>query len=236
MRTSVEGARGCGYRKPGGIYLVGGSLSEPCPRLPLAVETCPTCGAGVKPARGFTWIDPRVMFPAEEHGSVAHNARCPLGLDMLATAQPAPDPRHRCGERAGLLWIGEAFYPTPESFVEEAARMGVSRRIAHVPKDFEVGVTWVFMGHRKAIRDGYVDPETEARYPDLAAVMDAGLPGDAVEQAWRAGVVTLFRPTAIEYVVRPEEEDDEEFLADIERRGLTPVKVVRDVEAMELPL
>lgn len=56
VRTSVEGARGCGYRKAGGIYLCSGELSEPCPKLPVEMHTCPTCSSGIKPARGFTLV------------------------------------------------------------------------------------------------------------------------------------------------------------------------------------
>lgn len=43
VRTSVEGARGCGYRKAGGIYLVSGGIPRPCGKLPIPLTTCPTC-------------------------------------------------------------------------------------------------------------------------------------------------------------------------------------------------
>ena len=35
--------------------------------------------------------------------------------------------------------------------MREASKMGVSRRITAVPRDFVVGETWVLLGHRKAI-------------------------------------------------------------------------------------
>lgn len=37
VRTSIETARGCGFRQPGGLYLVSGALSDPCDRLPLQI-------------------------------------------------------------------------------------------------------------------------------------------------------------------------------------------------------
>lgn len=114
VRTSVESARGCGYRKAGGIYLVAGGLAEDCPRLPLPVETCPTCKGGVKPSRGWRWLD----GGHEAHGTPEHNARCPLGWDQVI------------GD-AGLVWIGGRFYPTTESFTAEAARMARVARIDH---------------------------------------------------------------------------------------------------------
>jgi hypothetical protein len=212
MKVSVEAARGCGYRKPGGLYLVSGGLAEPCERLPLPVEACPTCSQGIKPARGWTWVDPRVLFPAQVHGPASHNAACPLGLnpvldggewrDVISTSY------HRTGDRAGLIWVGEAFYPTADEFMREAHLMGVSRRITAVPRGFVVGETWVYLGHRKAVPPAPAEFGQEAPEPS-------------------PGVVTLFKPTAIEYVLKDGEEDDPDLLASLEERGLTPVKVIR---------
>ena len=42
---------------------------------------------------------------------------------------------------------------------------------------------------------------------------------------WRGGVITFFRPTAIEYVVSGDEPDDE--LEKLEKRGFRLVRVVR---------
>lgn len=196
MKTVVEGARGCGFRKPGGLYLVAPALSESCPRLPLETHACPTCGGGIHPARGWTWIVPVTLFGLEAHGTRAHSMRCPLGI-------PGLDPGHD-GVRAGLLWIGESFYPTPRDFIEEAAAMGVSRRIAKVPKGFVVGETFVFMGHRKG------------KLPTRLAIGE--------ESEFRPAIVSVFRPTAIEYVVTGDETDEE--LAKLQARGIEPVKVI----------
>jgi len=224
VRVSRELPRGCGFRKPGGLYLVSDRLGEPCPRLPLILQTCPTCGAGIRPARGWTWVNPPTLFPAMQHGSVIHSWTCPLGLP--AGQQPSPE-FHRCGERAGLLWVGEQFYPTVESFMAEAAEMGVSRRIAHVPREFVLGETWVFLGHRKAQRSGYWDTTTNVHYIDLNAAGLAGADAANLREYWLPGVVTLFKPIRVEYVLRPGEDENESLLEALDRRGITPVAVVQ---------
>lgn len=234
IRTSVEGARGCGYRKEGGLYLVAPELSEACSRLPAPLHTCPTCGAGIKPARSWTWVNPAELVPAERHGTDRHNAGCPLGWSEQDPARLTDTSYHRAGNRAGLLWIGEAFYKTAVDFAEEAARMGVSRRIKAVPNDFVLGETYVLMAHRKAIPTGYEDQDGN-QYETIADAVERGLPGDALERTYKAGVVTLFKPTAIEYIVKPDEEADEELHERLRKRGIEPVKVVR-AETQPLPI
>lgn len=99
-------------------------------------------------------------------------------------------------EKGLLLWIGASHYPTPESWVEEARSQGVSRRIQSVPRGFSIGETWVFAAH-------------------IAARRSDGSEGPAIFAA--------FRPTAIEYVVRGDETDEE--LEALRKRGITPVRV-----------
>jgi hypothetical protein len=151
--VSVEKARGCGYRSSGkngvGIYLMGGLYNEHCERLPFPLTVCPCCGAGIKPARSWTWVDPRLLFSEEQEprcqtlskadGAHGHNcSMCPLCNAKGYFNE---------SERSGLLWVGEKFYPTPEHFLKEAVNMSVSRKIASVPHGFETGKTWVFLAH-----------------------------------------------------------------------------------------
>lgn len=183
VETRYERKRGCGFRKPGRMYLVSGGLSRECGRLPIQPDVCPTCGTGVKPARGWTWI--MVEPLASEH-------RCTLPADVCGAC--ALGGRIK---RAGLLWVGEKFYATPAEFTREAAEMGVSRCISAIPRDFELGETWVLFAHRKCIEN-----------PD---------------GSWSAGVFHAFKPTAIEYVVKPD--DPEEKLERLVERGITLVRV-----------
>lgn len=218
IRTSVEGARGCGYRKPGGLYLVSGRLSEPCPKLPIEMTVCPCCGNGVKQSRGWTWITPDPLLDPGPHGSLKHDVYCPLGKAMQ-------DQHWSKGKRAGLIWIGGSFYKTPQLFTAEAANMGVSRRIYNVPRQFKLGETWVALAHAKAIPG-------ECEHGTPVDHVCENCPDGVSAGKWLPGVFTFFKPTAIEYVVK--EDDDEEKLAKLEARGISLVRVVKlkEQEAM----
>ena len=137
-----ESARGCGFRQPGGLYFVSEGLHASCGRLPLPCAVCPTCHGGIKPSRGWTWIEVQSLLRStgicEQHGAIC--SQCPLSPIVLPPI-----------EKAGLLWVGEKFYRTPHDFAREAMQMGVSRRISAIPKGVVVGETWVFLAHRKAI-------------------------------------------------------------------------------------
>jgi len=145
IHKRIESSRGCGYRKPGGIYLVGGSIANACSMFPIPLTVCPCCSAGIKPTRGWTWIG-RQIFDAP-----CKKADCGRGC--------VPDT-----PVAGMLWIGEAFYRTPTEFLNEAFKAGVSRRIASVPRGFSIGDP-VFLAHRKAI----------VRYEDNQPEFTAGI-------------------------------------------------------------
>lgn len=75
--------------------------------------------------------------------------------------------------------------------------LGVSRRIAAIPRDFKLGETWVWLAHRRAISKA-----------------------DGTETA---GVFRMFRPQRIEYVVNGTETEEE--LNRMEERGFTLVEV-----------
>jgi hypothetical protein len=202
IHTKIEAARGCGYRKGGGIYLVAGKLGFPCGKLPIPLVVCPCCNQGIKATRGFTWVS----------GQLIKEAQC-------SRAGEAGENCIGCGkaysqERYGLLWVGEKFYATPGAFAAEAVAQGISRRISAIPRDFKVGETWILLGHRKAVKG--------------TAVVDAGdSPVETVEE-WFPGVFQIFLPERIEYVVKGTETDEE--LEALEKRGLTLVKVIRDID------
>lgn len=193
---AVEARRGCGFRKVGGLYLVcdPGGL-EGCGKLPVALTVCPCCGGGIKQSRGWTWVQPTALIPPGPCGTVT-SRRC------LTCATACPD---LMGERAGLLWVGDKFY-TPESFTEEAMQMGVSKRIAAVPRGFEVGKTWVLVAHPKAGR----------------TVNEDG------EEVICGGIFGVFKPTRIEKIVTESEAQDDLAMRRLEQQGITPVVVPDD--------
>lgn len=208
IRTSREGKRGCGRRKPGALYLVAPAPNAPCGRLPMPLHVCPTCGTGIKAARGWTWISPQALF--------ADLPSCP-STPRSCSGCPLSD-LSKLGERAGLLWCGAEHYGTPEVWLEEAREMGISRRIRVVPRGFEIGKTWVLMAHRL----GQPVPCENCTGKSIEERAACELcEGEGV--SYRAAVFTLFQPTGIEYVTRGDETDAE--LEALVARGIDPVRV-----------
>jgi hypothetical protein len=187
IETTYDEKRGCGWRKPRAKYLVGGYLCRPCGKLPIPLERCPVCQHGIKRSRGWTWIGALSLIGP---GACDHEADC-RGADCTLFDPP---------ERAGLLWVGSQFYPTPESFIREADRIGICRRLAQIPKDFRVGETLVFLAHREVWFEMFAEP--------------------------RPGIFAAFTPHAIEYVVGGDEAPEE--LERLVKQGCTLVKVVRE--------
>lgn len=141
IRTSVEGKRGCGYRKEGGLYLVSAGMGRYCGALPIELSVCPTCHHGIHSARGWTWIDLSALAAVRGCTKSEGCGDCPIADARI--------------QKCGLIWVGGEFYPTPDSFSKEAHSMGISRRISAVPKGFKVGETWVALAHRKAIESEF---------------------------------------------------------------------------------
>lgn len=214
MITRHEAVRGCGFRKKGALYLVSDSLGEPCGNLPIEVHVCPTCGTGIKPARGWTWIDIDKFVDRKNCGK----KYCPL----------CPFNGH-WGDKIGLIWIGGKYYPTIDKFQNEVDTMGVSRRITHIPKDFVLGVTWVALGHRKTIATeckscdskGYIGPDN---------IVCDECNGEGT--IYKPGIFHGFKPMAIEYVVTGNESEKE--IENLEKRGITLVDVIPIKNQQEL--
>jgi hypothetical protein len=191
--TQIEGKRGCGYRKEGGLYLVSEGLGRYCGALPIELEVCPTCHHGIKPSRGWTWIDLSALAAVRGCSREGGCGNCPIADAKI--------------QQCGLLWVGEQFYKTPAAFAKEAGSMGISRRIQAVPRGFVVGETWVALAHRKAIESVFKLGE---------------------EPTYKSAIFHVFRPQRIEYIVK--KGDSNEKLEDLEKRGMTLVKVVRKGE------
>ncbi len=112
--------------------------------MPIPLDVCPTCHHGIKPARGWTWIDFKELTTNRE-------CRIEAASNRYCSSCPA-----RQVHRAGLLWIGEMYYKTPREWLKESTLMGISRAIDTVPKDFKLGETWVAVAHRKGIESPFV--------------------------------------------------------------------------------
>lgn len=179
ITKKIETARGCGYRKRGGIYLVSSGFGAPCAKLPFALTVCPCCGAGIKFTRGFTWISSAALFGSQS---------CPIQEGFFQTVHTHCPLSGNLEGKMGLLWVGEKFYKSAILFEQEASVMGISRRIATVPHDFVLGKTWIALAHIKAI----VGVGQGSTYPELSP-----------------GIFRVFKPQGIEYVVTGQETEDE---------------------------
>lgn len=212
---AIEARRGCGFRKVGGIYLVAGGAGVPCDRLPFPLTICPTCHAGFKQTRSWTTVDLKALVgSAHSFGECRdrHPEHCPLCSGSI--------------EKAGLLWVGEGFYKTPADFTAEANALGISRRIKTIPKDLKIGETWVLLAHPKAV--------PEALTPEDLAIENQALAGDTdalakvltpAKPKGAPGIFRAFKPERIEILVTESQKADAEYVAKLEKRGLTLVVV-----------
>lgn len=189
-KTVVEKKRGCGFKKPGGYYLIGAAVSSPCCKLPFPLKVCPCCGGGVRFSRGFTWITSDLFCCLP--GYKLELSTCVAGGCVMATA----------GRRMGLMWVGESFYKRPDDFAREAMSIGISKRIAQIPKECKPGETWIALAHNKAI----VKPS-----------FDITPAGASVDVEYSPGVFMVFLLQAVQYVVTGQESPEE--LTKIEARG-----------------
>lgn len=205
IETRSEGRRGCGWRKEGGMYLMSDGPSRECGRLPIPCVTCPCCGRGIKQARGWTWVDGDEILRA--------SPECPLRGKPTCEACAIHDlVRHGIG-MVGLIWIGERYYPTVRHFQKEAEKMGISRRMSAIPRDFKLGETYVLLAHANAI----------LKHP----------PEMGGEIEYEPGIFRIFKPERVEIVVSGEESD--EVIEGYLKRGLTPVRIER-IEDEQTPL
>jgi hypothetical protein len=49
-----------------------------------------------------------------------------------------------------LMTVGESSYPTADSFLQEAHKLGISKRIAQIPRHMVLGETVIYLGHPNA--------------------------------------------------------------------------------------
>lgn len=198
MRTSAERARGCGFRKGGGYYVMGGGEWATCGKLPYPLKPCHCCGQGLDFFRGFKFFNPHGFIDDQPCG-----LEKPIKCSFCAMAGGMP-------EKAGMMWVGEAFY-SPDAFIQESVDMGVSKRLPTVPHEL-----------LKLIKAG-TPPRIYLAHKKAALVDGEPCPG----------IFTTFVASRVEYVVKGDEAAEE--LERIENRGIELVKVVPLEDQPELP-
>ena len=181
--------RGCGFRSPG-LYLFGTGIAASCDRLPLKIPICPCCGETVRQLRSVRMFNPDKMFGKHnKHTTDPYNDRiktcgCDLGCPVCHPPQ-----------KAGLMWIGERYYPTPRDFIKEALVAGVSKRVPVVPKELKIG-NWVFLAHPNGNELDIDRPER---------------------------IIYAFMLKEVQQVLTPIQAEDSKFVEKVLQRGYVPV-------------
>ena len=218
---AVEQKRGCGFRKVDGLYLVADGLWAECDRLPLPVGSCPVCGEGTHFPRAPKEINPQALFgdhaPCNDGmfvrvshydwgGGSSHEGWMSVAevetlqrsggntvnvLKLCHVCQPTDSIGY-------LLGVGEKFY-SPQTFITEARTLGLSKRIPAMPKHLELGKTWVYLVHRRAMVDQATDE------PQMA-------------------IFAAFIPQRVEMPVWESQLTDKKR-EELQKRGITPVPI-----------
>lgn len=161
--------------------------------LPLLLQPCPTCGFEIPFNRGFMWISKKfIAFYAESHHSPMQH---PAYAKVLAKTNqcscpencPVCYPENNDLKKYGFMWVGSRDY-TPASFVKEARDMGISKKIAKIPKGLKFGKTWVLLAHRKVPFSSKFQPEgMRTKEPELkSAIFYAFVPRRVEKLIWKS--------------------------------------------------
>lgn len=209
---AIEQERGCGYRKVNALYLVGGYIPVDCDRMPLPIGACPVCGHGLHFTRSMTEIDPLRLWGI-------HQPCKDAPVCVMCYPPNSNDVGHY------VMTVGKKYY-SPESFLEEATRVGISKRIPFIPKKLVFGSSVVYLAHPEAveIRESPVMQEA------LGILEDAEGGGqrrllEAEHKPHKAmGIFCAFRPYRIEKLIKESDATPEE-VEKLKKRGITPIKV-----------
>lgn len=219
---AVEGKRGCGYRKAGGIYIVSGGIGEPCERLPIPIVKCDHCKRpGIEFTRSVQWVGVDYALSGAKacDFNPNHCPHCPIcqPVNMEREAEPK--------DQFAIMWIGESSYATPLDWAKESNEMGVSRRINAIPKEMVLGKTWVLVAHNRAITRKC---ET---CKGLGYVGEAAKDADKCEtckgkgKIGSPGIFHAFRPRQYELVVTPSMAK-QDWVKDLQKKHGDALKLV----------
>ena len=172
----VEEIRGCGYRKVGGMYFAAApGKGFRCDQLPFVLTECHCCGFTPRVKRGYSYLTSKYFQP---HEDCRCNSKCPICK-----------PEQYEGERFLVMRISSRYYKTPEEYIEEAGTSGVSLRTSSLPKNLELGKTWILLSHAKA----------------------GTTTNDEGEEIPCPAIFFVFRPEAIEKLIWDKDATDEFF-------------------------
>ena len=212
VKEELKVKRGCGFRKVGGLYLVGRPFGSTCDRLPFRLRPCPTCGHEHKFNRGFMQVTGMGIFRRSHNEDITASLRPGQGtLNCTCQHCPACFPSNVI---AGIMWVGKKFY-TPADFAQEARNFGVSKRIPYVPEWLKLGETWVFLAHPKASEN-------------WSETCPKGCPDcDGKILTLAPGIFLAFVPQRVEQIVT-ESEATPERVKELEEQGIEVCTVPDD--------
>lgn len=193
------------------MYLVCDGPGVICRKMPWNLDVCPVCGQGIHFARGWTWINPVRLTGGKDPGVCSDCIFQTVQTIELAVSEAVGEgPEARAMppcpftlDRGGMLWVGATFY-TPESFMLEAMKMGVSKRIWAIPRGFKLGKTWVFTAHKKAGRKELCALTKGSRCGldgRACAGDDKGCPNARMVIKEVPALFYAFRPTRVELLI-----------------------------------
>lgn len=230
-----ETKRGCGWRRVGGYYLVGTMGFLSCDRLPIQLDVCPVCGAGIHFARGMARVNPLKLWGRHQKykaqtltdgGQTFTEQEHCICVDGCSVCDPTDKP-------AFIMFVGEKFY-TVQEFISEARTMGISKRIPpHYPAGLKLGETVIYLAHKHCIREDRMRTVQrkvkltkdvgDGRLINVDGVKDVQVP------VWSAGVFCAFIPTRVEKCVW-EEDYTPEAIAQAAKQGVTLVPFKQDAD------
>ena len=120
------------------------------------------------------------------------------------------------------MGVGEKYYKTPDDFMAEAHRLGISKRIPFIPKELELGKTIVYLAHPKAceVREPAVMQQAMAILEEAQTQRPRMLETATIER--RQGIFSAFIPQRVEKLIWETDATPEE-LDKLNKRGITPV-------------
>lgn len=215
-----EAQRGCGYRKVGGLYLCGEGIFVPCDRLPYELKSCPVCGAGIHFTRSMTEINPLLLFGTHDvYDGLSDNPTLILACKDLSRPCPMCDPTD---EPAFIKTVGKKYY-SPQSFMSEARTMGISLRIAQIPKNLKLGETVIYLAHPQAIVEANKEPKPRRITRGRAKGQDT-----SELMTYKLAIFSAFIPKRVEMPVYDKMlngKGSRNFKKSLKKRGITPVVV-----------
>jgi len=221
-------ARGCGYRKAGGVYLVCDGSGYGCDALPVEMVPCHCCEFEVGQARSMQPISAGYMAylmrghkctedPLFDCPACYFAKEYPKLKALIASLPLDSDERKELELEIPkvfyIMFVSKEFY-TPESFMEEARLQGVSKRVApnSLPKGFVVGVDWVFLAHG-SVPFPAIDKSGQVLKED---------------KRYTTGIFYAFKPSRLEVVLY--KGVDSQLISDYEEAGYSVVLLEKNEE------